>query len=708
MTRLLVLCAALQCVARAAGGGAAPAYSQMWLSYAPVSSAFITSLGVTSVACPNTSNSSLLQTACAELRRGLGFMLGFNFSGSGGGSAGGASVSVSVEAGGAGAPVWPPSPALEGFSIARDADGSITVSARAAHGALNGVWRLLRLVQGESASLLAPGVVDASAPASPLRMWQLWDNLDGTIARGMGSSVLYPLANASAARVADFARLLSSVGINALSLSNVNGCYQGNEALLLPATLVQLAPIARTLHAYGIHSFLVPCWSSPQIVGKLNSSDPRDARVTAWWRATIDLITDTFGGGVFRGFLFKGDTEGEPGPGLYNWTEQEGANYFGALLNRTGLCIWRAFSHPPGGHNMPLDQALYQFQRFADWDAQTQPNVVLQIKNGAYDFQVREPVHALFGALPRTSLLLELEALPEYVGQNTHVTSLPMQWAEYLSFDLGAPPGPPGPCAATPTTLAGVISGGTFCNLYSGVAGVSNLGSDSNWTRHILNGANTFGLGRLAWAPALSPTDVLAEWVRAALPGSAPPAVDALVALMAESWEAYENFTASLGWGFICGTDHYHTNMKLQSTVDYTNASATRVGYARGAPGAFGSMYNAAVAAAFTSLDACPEELLLSFFNVPYNHTLKGARYGGLSVLGWINASHAAGARTSASFVDRWRALDGQLRLASFAVGGDTEADVFAQVTQRLQAAAADAAMFSLNITNYFDELIAG
>ena len=150
--------------------------------------------------------------------------------------AGGGAATVEVEAGGSSAPVWPPSPRLEGFTIVRAAGGGITVSAHAAHGALNGVWRLLLLVQRVSPSLLSTGVVEASVPASPLRMWQLWDNMDGTVARGIGSSVLYPLANVSTTRVTDFARLLSSLGINALSLSNVNGCHQGNEALLEPAT----------------------------------------------------------------------------------------------------------------------------------------------------------------------------------------------------------------------------------------------------------------------------------------------------------------------------------------------------------------------------------------------------------------------------------------------------------------------------------------
>lgn len=427
--------------------------------------------------------------------------------------------------------------------------------------------------------------------------------------------------------------------------------------------------------------------------------------MTAWWLATLVQINAAWGGGKLRGFLFKGDTEGEPGPGLYNLTEQQGANYFGSLLNTTGgICIWRSFSHPPNGHDMPIDQALYQFERFAAWDANSTSNVVLQIKNGPYDFQVREPVHALLGALPRTSVILEIEVLPEYVGQNHHVTALPTQWSSYFNFDLGTPPGPTGPCVAAPTTLAGVVGGGSWCNAYSGVAGVSNVGLDSNWTGHLLNGVNTFGLGRLGWAPELSAIEVMQEWVGATFPGSTVGAAEALVALLGDTWEAYENFTASLGWGFICASDHYHMNPPLN--VDYHNASSTRVGYDRGVAGAYGSKYNGDVASAFLSLDECPEELLLAFHNVPYSHALTGLRYGGLTVLNWIYASHAAGAAASAGFVSRWLSLAGQLRLRSYAVGGETEEEVFAQVTSRMIAGSADAAVFAQNVTDYFKKLV--
>jgi alpha-glucuronidase len=65
------------------------------------------------------------------------------------------------------------------------------------------------------------------------------------------------------------------------------------------------------------------------------------------------------------------------------------------LAPAAAIVARRAFSHlPPNGRDMPVDQALYQFQRFVGWDGHALANVVLQT-NGPFDFQVREPVHAL-------------------------------------------------------------------------------------------------------------------------------------------------------------------------------------------------------------------------------------------------------------------------------------------------------------------------
>jgi alpha-glucuronidase len=694
-----------------AGVGHAANYSQLWLTYTPLSPSMIAALNYTHLVCGSGGNASAgaapraaapLDVACDELQAGLGAMMGANLTlGAGPRAPGGRAVVVSVA--GALAPAWPPQPALDAYAISVGADGTTTVSSASATGALYGAWRLLSLAQRESPALLAPGVAEASAPGAALRVWNLWDNLDGSVERGYaGASILYPLARADARRVRDYARLLASVGINALVVDNVNACGAGNAALLASANLAALAPLAAAFYAVGIHVLLTPCWTSPAGVGGLNSSDPRDARVAAWWARKALEAAAVLPAGAFRGFLFKGDTEGQPGPADDNMTELEGANALARLVAPAGaVVVWRAFSHPPGGRDLPVDQALFQFQRFAGWDGATEPNVVLQTKNGPFDFQVREPVHALFGALPRVNVILELEVTLEYLGQNRHALALPPQWASYLGFDLGAPP-PRARAAAADTTLAGVVSRGAL----SGIAGVSNLGASADWAGSPLSTANTFGFGRLAWAPAAPAAAPLEEWARLCFARSAPGAPEALVALLADTWAAYENFTASLGWGFAAGGDHYE--MDPAARVDYTNASATRVGYARGAPGAYGSMYNAAQAAAFTSLDDCPEELLLAFHNVPYGHALRGARYGGLSVLEWIRASHAAGAAASAGFARQWAALEGRLNVSAFAVAGQTEADVFAAVAATLAAAATDAARFADTVVGYFDNLTAG
>ena len=712
--RPLALLALLSLLGAASPAPAPPGHSMLWLSYQPVSAAFARAAlwGSVGGACaalqaPGAAAApQLLERACAELRAGLSSMLARNMSAP---APIRGAPAVLVELTGPGLlPAWPPSPALEGFRITADAGGSVTVSAASAHGALYGAWRLLGLVQREAPALLAPGAVEpASAPNAPLRVWDLWDNLDGSVERGYaGASALYPLRGADPSyvqRYTDYARLLSSLGLNAVVWDNVNACGAGNEQLLASATLALLAPLAATFYSFGIHSLLTPCWSSPQTVGGLPTSDPRDARASAWWDAKLREVGATLGEGVFRGLLFKGDTEGQPGPNDDNMTELEGANIFGAKLAPLGaICVWRAFSHPPNGGDMPIDQALFQFQRFAGFENATLPNVAVQIKNGPYDFQVREPVHALFGRLPHVSLILELEVTPEYLGQNVHAVGTPWQWGSYLRFDLGQQPGVGGaaPCAAAPTTLLGVVAGGPLCNPYSGVAGVSNLGDFANWTGHFLHSANTYGFGRQAWAPATPAAAVVTEWAETLFAGSAPGATDAVVALLADSWPAYENVTTSLGYGFVCAGNHF--DMDPAHRVDYSNATRGAIGYNRGAPGAYADAYNGAVAAAFQSPDSCPEELLLAFHNVPYSRTLRS----GLSVLQHIYASHAAGAAASQGCVEQWRLLQGRIALGALVTAETpTEAAAFAAALTRLEQGAASAAQFAGVMAAYFKNL---
>ena len=117
--------------------------------------------------------------------------------------------------------------------------------------------------------------------------------------------------------------------------------------------------------------------------------------------------------------------------------------------------------------------------------------------------------------------------------------------------------------------------------------------------------------------------------------------------------------------------------------------------------------------ATFSSVETCPEELLLSFHNVPYSHQLRGERYGGMTVLEWIRAAHSAGARDAAQYVHRWQALRGELDMRSYDGSGspaDSSAGMtgssFDDVTVRLEGGARDAAQFSAAIVDYFDKLV--
>jgi alpha-glucuronidase len=242
-------------------------------------------------------------------------------------------------------------------------------------------------------------------------------------------------------------------------------------------------------------------------------------------------------------------------------------------------------------------------------------------------------------------LVLEFEATPEYLGQDRHAMALPPQWASYLGFDLCGGGG-------GDTTLGGVVARGPF----SGMAGVSGLGDAPSWSGHPLNAVNAFGFGRLAWAPHAAPLGVVAEWAALTFAGSTPRRWQAWWACWATRGRRTKTSTASLGWGFVCAMDHY--DMAPQARNATSDASASRGGLQPGHRRLRGRVQWRRSGGLFRPRHL-PEELLLAFWNVPYTHTLRGARYGGMSVLDWIYASHVAGAAASAGFVGRWAALAG-------------------------------------------------
>ncbi len=257
-----------------------------------------------------------------------------------------------------------------------------------------------------------------SSPKLGLRLLNHWDNLDRTVERGYAGASIWDwwkLPDIRDARYVDYARANASLGINGTVLNNVNAKA---DSLTAPF-LAKAAALADVFRPYGIKVYLSARFSAPVDLGGLKTADPLDPAVRAWWKAKADeiyrLIPD------FGGYLVKANSEGQPGPQDYGRNHADGANMLAeALAPHGGIVMWRAFVYAPD----TSDRAKQAFNEFQPLDGKFASNVIVQVKNGAIDFQPREPFHPLFGAMPKTPLALELQITKEYLGFATHLVYL--------------------------------------------------------------------------------------------------------------------------------------------------------------------------------------------------------------------------------------------------------------------------------------------
>ena len=87
---------------------------------------------------------------------------------------------------------------------------------------------------------------------------------------------------------------------------------------------------------------------------------------------------------------------------------------------------------------MKNDRARAAYDNFHPWDGKFDDNVVIQIKNGPIDFQVREPASPLFSGLEKANEAIELQITQEYFGQARHTVYLAPMWKTVLDTDLYA------------------------------------------------------------------------------------------------------------------------------------------------------------------------------------------------------------------------------------------------------------------------------
>lgn len=441
-------------------------------------------------------------------------------------------------------------------------------------------------------------------PAYSLRILNHWDNMDRTVERGYAGQSLWnweELPNTLSDRYKEYARANASIGINGTVLNNVNASPQ----ILSTEYLQKVKALADIFRPYGLRVYLSVNFASPMALDSLSTADPLDKKVIRWWKNKVKeiyrIIPD------FGGFLVKANSEGQPGPCDFGRTHAEGANMLAdALKPYKGIVMWRAFVYSPSD----ADRAKQAYLEFEPLDGQFRNNVIVQVKNGPIDFQPREPYSPLFSAMQHTPLMAEFQVTQEYLGHSNHLAYLAPMWKEFFEF-------------VTPASL-------------KAVAGVANIGTDTNWCGHTFAQANWYAFGRLSWQPSLSSEHIADEWLKQTF-DSQPSDINAqLKKMMLDSHEAVVNYMMPLGLHHIFAWGHHYGPEPWCNIPGarpdwlpsyYHRADKQGIGFDRSSKGSNAvAQYPENLSKQYDNISTCPEEYLLWFHHVPWNYRMKSGR----------------------------------------------------------------------------------
>lgn len=557
----------------------------------------------------DTQNNPVLQSAADELQMGLQGLLGqpVTVVANAGNQTGGMVLTVSPTADGL---------TKDGYRLANNGR-NLTITGQTSAGVLYGAFALLRQLQtGQPIDKIAL----TSNPKIQLRMLNHWDNVDGSVERGYAGSSLwkwYELPERIDPRYRDYARANASLGINGVSVNNVNA----SARFMTTEYIQKVAALASAFRPYGIRVFLSVYWAAPKTIGKLKSADPLDPDVRQWWSNKVNELYRAIPD--FGGLLVKANSEGEPGPQDYNRTHADGANMLAiAMKPHDGVIVWRAFVYKadPAG-----DRFKAAYDEFTPLDGQFADNVIVQVKNGPIDFQPREPFSPLFGNMPKTPLGMEFQITQEYLGFATHLVYEAPLFKECLASDTYV--------KGKGSTVAKVIDGSLHNYRLTAMAGVSNAGSVRNWTGNPMAQANWYAFGRLAWDHTLTSEAIAREWVQMTLT-HAPNATDRITNLMLKSRDIYVDYNTPLGlsrpWSGVHFAPEPWQNRSSRpdwTAVYYHRADSVGVGFDRTATGSNAlAQYRPEVRQPWENPATCPLPYLLWFHHVPWTQKLSSGR----------------------------------------------------------------------------------
>lgn len=503
-------------------------------------------------------------------------------------------------------------------SIKLENKNQILITGKTDVGVLYGVFNFLKLLQTNK-SLENLNIVDA--PKINVRMLNHWDNLNGTVERGYAGASLWnwqKLPDFIDHRYIDYARANASIGINGTVLNNVNA----NALILTPQYLEKVEALAKAFRPYGIKVYLTARFSAPIEIGGLKTADPYDVQVQKWWKEKASEIYKRIPD--FGGFLVKANSEGQPGPQNYGRNHVDGANMLAdAVAPFGGIVMWRAFVYSEHDTN---DRAKQAYSEFVPYDGQFRNNVIVQVKNGAIDFQPREPFHPMFGSMLKTPLMMEFQITQEYLGFSTHLVYLPKLYQEVLESDTYR--------KGKGSTVAKVVDDSLENHKITGIAGVANIGNDINWTGHPFAQANWYGYGRLAWNPYLDSEAIAEEWLRMTFSNEAN-FVNPIKEMMLKSRETVVNYMTPLGLHHIMDTGHHYgpgpwvgnLSRPEWNPTYYHKADKNGIGFDRSKTGSNATtQYSPEVAKLFDDVKTCPEKDLLWFHHLSWDYKLKNGQ----------------------------------------------------------------------------------
>ena len=500
------------------------------------------------------------------------------------------------------------------------------------------------------------GETTGSRPFYKLRILNHWDNLNGTIERGYaGLSIFWkgkdsgksfrghtifvedPDQPIDVELIKEYGRANASIGINGTVLNNVNA----SPKMLSAIYINKVKQYADILRPYGIKVYLSVNFASPMTIpakgfngGKpIKTADPLNAQVKAWWKAKAKEIYAEIPD--FGGFLVKANSEGQPGPFDYHRTHADGANMLAdAVKPYGGIIMWRSFVY--GAAHKGEDRVKQAVSEFANLDGQFRDNVILQSKNGPLDFQPREPYAPIFDNIKQTKQMAELQITQEYLGQSRHLVYLAPMWREFFGF-------------VAPEKLVGI-------------AGVANIGLDTNWCGHHFSQANWYAFGRLAWDPTLKSEDIATEWLSLTFGDKVQgPVEQDILSMMLRSREACVDYMMPIGLHHIFAFDeHYgpepdgfNAHVPLEwCPVYYHKANNDSIGFDRTHTGSNATaQYREPYCDLYDNINTCPERYLLWFHRVPWSYRLKSGR----SVLEEMEFRYSRGVSEVEDFIRIWQ-----------------------------------------------------